>query len=83
MEVKPIRTEAGYQAALQRIEKLWEAVPGSPEAGELEVLVLLVSRFEQEHYPIEEPEPGEYARIRREELDVGREHSLGRKSREP
>ncbi len=55
MEIKPIRTEADYQAALKEIEKLMEAQPGTPKGDRLEVLVTLVEAYEAKHYPIPEP----------------------------
>lgn len=73
MDIKLIHTEADYQAALQRIRRLWEAEPGTPEADELEILVMLVNKYEEEHYPIEEPDPIEYIKIRMEELGLKQE----------
>ncbi|WP_181309075.1 type II toxin-antitoxin system HigA family antitoxin [Rufibacter sp. XAAS-G3-1] len=73
MDIKLIHTEADYQATLQRIRALWEAEPGTPEADELEVLVMLVNKFEEEHYPIEEPDPIDYIKIRMEELGLRQE----------
>ncbi|MCC9138843.1 type II toxin-antitoxin system HigA family antitoxin [Pontibacter silvestris] len=73
MDIRLIHTEADYQAALQRIRKLWEAGPGTPEADELEILAMLVNKYEEEHYPIEEPDPIEYIKIRMEELGLKQE----------
>ena len=55
MEIKPIRTEADYQATLKEIDKLLEAQPGTPRGDRLEVLVTLVEAYEAKHYPIPEP----------------------------
>ena len=33
MEIKPIKTEADYEAALNEIEQLWESNYGSPRRG--------------------------------------------------
>ena len=57
MELKPIRTEADYRAALAEIEHLWEAPDGSPEADRLEILAILVELYEKTHFPIEAPDP--------------------------
>lgn len=73
MNIKLIHTEADYQVALQRIRNLWDAPEGTPEAEELEILVMLVNRYEEEHYPIEEPDPIEYIKIRMEELGLRQE----------
>lgn len=56
MEIKPIRTEQDYQAALKEIERLFEAVPGTPESDRLDILVSLVEAYEAKHYPIPEPD---------------------------
>ena len=57
MTLRPIRTKREHQAALKKIEALWEARSGSPEADRLEVLTLLVEAYERVHYPIEAPDP--------------------------
>ena len=57
MELKPIRTKKDYQAALKAIESLWSAKDGSANADRLEVLAMLVERYEREHYPIADPDP--------------------------
>lgn len=57
MELKPIRTEADYRAALAEIDRLWEAPDGSPEADRLEILAILVEVYEKTHFPIEAPDP--------------------------
>lgn len=57
MDIKPIRTEADYEAALEEIERLWDAEYGSPEGDKLDVLATLVEAYEEEHYPILPPDP--------------------------
>ncbi|MCY4570897.1 MAG: transcriptional regulator [Candidatus Poribacteria bacterium] len=57
MEIKPIKTEADYEAALKEIEQLWGSNYGSPEGDKLDVLVTLVEVYEEEHYPIPPPDP--------------------------
>ena len=56
MEIKPIRSEADYQAALKEIENLMESQPGTPEGDRMEVLVTLVEAYEAKHFPIPEPD---------------------------
>lgn len=58
-EIKPIRTEADYEAALAEIEQLFEAVPHTPEGDRLEVLTTLVEAYEEKHHPIPLPDPVE------------------------
>jgi HTH-type transcriptional regulator/antitoxin HigA len=59
MSLKPIKTEADYQAALQEIEGLFEASPGTPAGDRLEILTTLVEAYEDKHYPIPKPDPVE------------------------
>ena len=57
MDIRPLRTEDDYEAALREIENLWGALYGSPEGDRLEVLVTLVEAYEEKHYPIDPPDP--------------------------
>jgi HTH-type transcriptional regulator / antitoxin HigA len=57
MEIRPIRTEADYQHALKEIERLFEAVPNTPEFDRLDILSILVEAYEQVAYPIDLPDP--------------------------
>ena len=56
-EVKPIRTESDYVAALARVDELMDAELGSPEGEELDVLVDLVELYESKHEPMGFPSP--------------------------
>lgn len=57
MEIKPIRTEFDYDAALTEIESLWGSPYGSSEGDRLDVLVTLVEAYEEKHHPIMPPDP--------------------------
>lgn len=59
MNIKPIKTEDDYEAVLERIEALFEAEPNTPQGDELDVLITLVSAYEDEHYPIAAADPVE------------------------
>jgi HTH-type transcriptional regulator/antitoxin HigA len=59
MEIKPIRTEADYEAALAEVEQLWGSEPGTPDGDRFEVLFTLVEAYEEKHYPILPPDPVE------------------------
>ena len=54
MNIKPIKNEADYDAALATIDSLMGAAPNTPEGDKLDVLVTLVEAYEAEHWPIEE-----------------------------
>lgn len=57
MDIRPIKTEADYQAALEEIERLFGAVPDTLEGDRLEVLTTLVEAYEDKHYAIPLPDP--------------------------
>jgi len=57
VEVRPIRSEEDYEAALAEIEGLIAAQPGTPDGDRLDVLATLVEAWEAEHHPVEAPDP--------------------------
>jgi len=57
MDIRPIKTQIDYDAALAEVERLWGATPDTPEGDKLEVLFTLVEAYENEHYPILPPDP--------------------------
>jgi HTH-type transcriptional regulator/antitoxin HigA len=52
-EIKPIRGEADYEAALAEVKRLWGARSGTPEGDRLDVLATLIDTYESEHHPID------------------------------
>ena len=67
MDIKPIRGEADYERALRRVEELWNSPEGSAGSDELDILAILIEAYEQEHYPIELPDPIEAIKFRLEQ----------------
>lgn len=57
MEIHPIKTEKDYELALERVNILFDAKPNTIEGDELDILVTLIEKYEQIHYPIPEPDP--------------------------
>jgi HTH-type transcriptional regulator/antitoxin HigA len=57
MEIRPSKTEVDYQAALKEIERLFDAIPGTPDGDRLEALTTLVEAYEEKHQPIPFPDP--------------------------
>lgn len=57
LELRPIRTETDYCAALDEIERLFDAELNTPDSDKLEILTTLVEAYEQKHYPIAAPDP--------------------------
>lgn len=71
MNIRPIRTPEDHEAALARIDELMNAEEGTPEAAELEVLAILVDRYETDAFPIEAPSPLDAIRFRMEQAGYG------------
>jgi HTH-type transcriptional regulator/antitoxin HigA len=67
MDIKPIKTDADYRAALKEIEMLMVAEPDTPEGEKLDVLVTLVEAYEQKHYPLDLPDPVEAIKFEMEQ----------------
>ena len=59
MDIKPIKTEADYQAALKEIESLMMAAIDTLEGEKLDVLTTLVEAYEAKHFPMNLPDPVE------------------------
>jgi HTH-type transcriptional regulator/antitoxin HigA len=67
MNIKPIRCDEDLQAAFQRLEHIFQAAEGTPEADEMEILVTLIEAYENKHYPITPPDPVEAIKFRMEQ----------------
>ena len=59
MDIKPIKTDADYRAALKEIENLMMAKPDTPEGEKLDVIVTLIEAYEAKHFPMDLPDPVE------------------------
>jgi HTH-type transcriptional regulator/antitoxin HigA len=72
MDIRPIRTKRDYERALQRIERLMDADPGSDEGDELEVLATLVEVYEEKHFPMGAADPIEAILFRMDQQGLQR-----------
>ncbi|HEC44247.1 MAG TPA: helix-turn-helix domain-containing protein [Bacteroides sp.] len=70
MNVNPIKSEADYYDALNRLEAIFDAPIGTPESDEADILGLIIDDFERKNYPIEAPDPIEAIKIRMEEMHL-------------
>ncbi|MFN4810999.1 MAG: type II toxin-antitoxin system HigA family antitoxin [Bacteroidota bacterium] len=68
MEIRPIKTKKDYQLALARLELIFDAKKNSKEGDELEILSILIEKYEDEHFPIGFPDPIEAIKFRMEQL---------------
>ena len=70
MKIRVIKTEEDYQKALKRLEEIFHSPINTVEGDEAEVLSILIENFEDEHYPIEAPDPIEAIKFRMEQLEM-------------
>jgi HTH-type transcriptional regulator/antitoxin HigA len=71
-DVKPIRTNADYEAALLELKKLWGAKSGTMQGDRLDVLATLIDAYESEHFPMDPPDPVEAIKFRMEQQRLSR-----------
>jgi HTH-type transcriptional regulator / antitoxin HigA len=68
MVIRPIKTKKDYKAALARMEQIFDAKAGTIEGDELEVLGILIDKYENEHFPVGLPDPIEAIKFRMEQM---------------
>jgi HTH-type transcriptional regulator/antitoxin HigA len=66
--IKPIKTRQDYKKALAVIERYFDAKPNTAEGYLVEILALLIEKYEEEKFPIEAPDPVEAIKFRLEQL---------------
>lgn len=76
-ELKPIRTEADYDAALEVVAALWGAPSGTPDGDRLDVLATLIDAYEAVHHPMDPPDPIEAITFRMEQSGLTRKDLEG------
>lgn len=69
MEIRAIRTEDDYLAALAQVSALIDLDPSldTPDGERLDVLGTLVQAYEAKHHPIDPPDPIDAIRFRMEQ----------------
>ena len=68
MNIKPIKTKKDYEKALIRLEVIFDAKKGTEKGDELEILGILIEKYENEKFPIGFPDPIEAIKFRMEQL---------------
>ena len=84
MDIKAIKTDKDYNEALKRLQEVFHAPADSKEGDEAEVLSILIEKYEEEHYPIDPPDPIEAIKFRMEQMDMTKKdlaRIIGYKSR--
>ena len=70
MEIKVLKTEADYNEALKSFEIVFDAPADSIEGDKAELLSILIENYENQHCPIEAPDPIEAIKFRMEQMDM-------------
>ncbi|MBU2447487.1 MAG: helix-turn-helix domain-containing protein [Bacteroidetes bacterium] len=70
MTIKPIKNKKDHEAALKKIETIFDAKPNTPDSDLLDILVALVEAYEQKHFNIASPNPIEAIKFRMEQLGI-------------
>jgi HTH-type transcriptional regulator/antitoxin HigA len=84
MNIKPIKTKKDYEQAMLRLENIFDAKKGTPKGDELEILSLLIEKYEDEKFPIDLPDPVEAIKFRMEQMGMTQTdlaNIVGQKSR--
>jgi HTH-type transcriptional regulator/antitoxin HigA len=84
MDIKVLKTEEDYHLALKRLDEIFHAPTDSKEGDEAELLSILIEKYEDEHYPIEAPDPIEAIKFRMEQMGMTKKELaeiIGYKSR--
>jgi HTH-type transcriptional regulator/antitoxin HigA len=84
MEYTVIKNEKQYNKAINRLEQIFDAKKSTREGDELELLSLLIDKYEQEKYPIDFPDPIDAIKFRMEQLGYQQKDlvsAIGLKSR--
>ena len=77
MEISIIKNEKQYKAYLDRMKVIFHAEEGTPEGEELDLLALILEKYEDEHYPIDAPDPIEAIRFMMEQMGLD-DNDLGK-----
>lgn len=69
MNIRPIRNEQDYKAALKEVSLLFEnpPEPNTLEGEQFEVMLTLIESYESKHFPVEFPDPVEAIKFRMEQ----------------
>jgi HTH-type transcriptional regulator/antitoxin HigA len=77
MAIEPITNDADHKAALERIEAIWSARPGTPEFFELDALATLVEHYEDKRWPATATSPLEALKFAMEQQGYGQADLAG------
>ena len=70
MSIKLIKTKKDYKEALARVEKIWDSKSGTVHGDELEILSMLIEKYEKEKFEIFPPDPIGAIKFRMEQMGL-------------
>jgi HTH-type transcriptional regulator/antitoxin HigA len=70
MKITPIHNEKDYQNALERLEEIFDSKKGTEQGDELEIISILIDKYENENFPIGMPDPIEAIKFRMEQMGM-------------
>jgi HTH-type transcriptional regulator / antitoxin HigA len=69
-EIKPIKNQTDYKESLKKLNEVWAAKPNTKEGDMLELLLLVIEKYEAEHYPMPQLDPIEAIKYKMEENNL-------------
>jgi HTH-type transcriptional regulator/antitoxin HigA len=80
MILKPLKTKADHEAAVAWVDGQFDkaVTPESPAGEKLQVMLLLIKQYEDEHYPVLPPAPLEAIRLKMEERGLKNQDLVGK-----
>ncbi|MCF2490807.1 type II toxin-antitoxin system HigA family antitoxin [Dyadobacter sp. CY347] len=66
-KIKPLKSTADYKEALDNLREVWEAQPNTPEGDQLELLLMVIEKYEDEHHQMPQLDPVEAIKYKMEE----------------
>ena len=69
MNIRPIRTDEDYRAALKGVSALFdnEPEPGTPEGDYFDIMITLIEAYESKQFPVDLPNPIDAIKFRMEQ----------------
>ena len=65
--IKPLKSADDHKEALDNLKKVWQAKPDTPEGDRLELLLMVIEKYEDEHHQMPELDPVEAIKYKMEE----------------
>lgn len=80
MKLKIITSKKEYQQFLDWADVMFEkkVKPGTPEGDTLQVVLLLIKQYEDQHYPIPLPDPIDAIKNKMHDLGLKNKHLVGK-----